>query len=768
MSLNLDLTRVTESVVVDDVQFKFLWSKANDTEIANYQATLDDCLDSICVPWEAIHCNNLFCSAHVELINKFYCDITNAYMTASEYSFPQSNMPKRKVFPGWNIMLKSLKEESLFWHRIWKSNGCPEFGVIADLRKNARSCYHSAIRKAKRNQQACRAQKMATSVLQSDHRQFWSEVKKINSTKSQVPTCIDGVTGKTSISEVFENKYKTLFNSVGYDDKEMDIIRCEIKSKLQYCSNKHCYNSHQVDCEMVSRAIKKLKVGKSDGNSEQVSDHFVNGTTKANAYLSMFFKSVLTHGVIPDVMLMGTVIPIPKNKRKSLNDSNNYRGITLSSIMGKILDNILLFSNTNVFSSSDLQFGFKEKHSTTHCTFVAQEVINYYTKNKSSVYCVLLDASQAFDRVEYVKLFKVMLNKNICPVVARLLLYMYSQQRLRIRYSSVTTKNFQVTNGVKQGGILSPILFVLYMDVLFQRLQNLKIGCYIGNVFCGVLGYADDVLLMAPSVSSINYMLSVVSQYGMEFKIKFNASKTKLVICGSNDNNHNVIFEGTKLSNEQYASHLGNLVGMNVSNVMIDKATNCFIQQFNYLLATFGYCEIDTKYRLFKSFCMPLYGCVLWNFSDNYVERFFVTWRKCVRRLLDIPYNTHGKLLHMILNDSPVEAQLYNRFLNFFKSVISSENKVLKLCGNLVLNGSGSTVCDNINYVRYKYNLRRSKLDILGYKNDLLKMECQNEYFDGKVAICVSNIIDLIQMKECPDRQFTTVEINSLIKYFCT
>ena len=50
-------------------------------------------------------------------------------------------------------------------------------------------------------------------------------------------------------------------------------------------------------------------------------------------------------------------------------------------------------------------------------------------------------------------------------------------------------------------------MFILYMDVLFQRLQNIKIGCYIGKVFCGGLGYADDVLLMAPGVRSINYIL---------------------------------------------------------------------------------------------------------------------------------------------------------------------------------------------------------------------------------------------------------------------
>ena len=68
--------------------------------------------------------------------------------------------------------------------------------------------------------------------------------------------------------------------------------------------------------------------------------------------------------MVPEEMCIGTIVPIPKNKRKSISDSNNYRSITVSSIFGKMVNIIVLKSNMCIFKSSDLQFVFKEQHST--------------------------------------------------------------------------------------------------------------------------------------------------------------------------------------------------------------------------------------------------------------------------------------------------------------------------------------------------------------------------------------------------------------------
>ena len=84
----------------------------------------------------------------------------------------------------------------------------------------------------------------------------------------------------------------------------------------------------------------KIISGKSDGQVGLCTDYLKHGTHKLYVYISWLLSVMLRHGYVPKAMLLSTITPIPKNRRKSLNDSNNYRGIALSSGLGKVLDYI--------------------------------------------------------------------------------------------------------------------------------------------------------------------------------------------------------------------------------------------------------------------------------------------------------------------------------------------------------------------------------------------------------------------------------------------
>jgi hypothetical protein len=148
------------------------------------------------------------------------------------------------------------------------------------------------------------------------------------------------------------------------------------------CCQSKCKCKHEISVNDVVNSIKKLKKYKHDGFYEIYSDHVKNGTDKLHYFIADVFNALLIHGCQTDDLLTSVLIPIPKSLRKSINDSDNYRAIALGSILGKMFDLIILEKEKGALVTSQLQFGFKNKSSTTQCSFVANEIINHYANNE--------------------------------------------------------------------------------------------------------------------------------------------------------------------------------------------------------------------------------------------------------------------------------------------------------------------------------------------------------------------------------------------------
>ena len=423
------------------------------------------------------------------------------------------------------------------------------------------------------------------------------------------------------------------------------------------CCSQKCYFKHLFCIKDVYDAIKLLRNNKTDG-SNQWSNSIINGCHRLFVYLSILFNLMLKHTFSPKDLLVSTIVPIQKNKKKSLNDSNNYRGIALSSIIGKVLELLILNSNREILKSCDLQFGFKPKHSTTQCTFVLNEVIKYFNNKNSDVFVMMLDASKAFDRVHYVSLFKIMLHKGLCPLICSLLACMYLMQSVRIKWGHYISNVVTVTNGVKQGSILSPILFTLYMDEMFLKLKKSGLGCHIGDTHMGSLGYADDDILLSPTLFAMKKMLKICDDFGIKYNVMFNADKYQFLHFPINKSQtiQGISHNGVYIKCVPYSKHLGHIVGASNTTRVMDEAISSFNVSLNSILNTFGNVYIPVKYKLFKTYCMSLYGCVLWDFDCTQMNRFYVSWRKALRRLYNLSNRTHNRYIHLICKDTPVKA----------------------------------------------------------------------------------------------------------------
>ena len=124
---------------------------------------------------------------------------------------------------------------------------------------------------------------------------------------------------------------------------------------------------------------------------------------------------MINHGYALAEFFKSSILPLPKGTRADLSNSDMYRSIAKSSLLSKIVDNVIIELQQDFLSTSNYQFGCKAKSFTVLCTTMVKETIQYYTeKGGRAVYLLLLDASKSFDKVSYEKLFELLLARNVC------------------------------------------------------------------------------------------------------------------------------------------------------------------------------------------------------------------------------------------------------------------------------------------------------------------------------------------------------------------
>ena len=131
------------------------------------------------------------------------------------------------------------------------------------------------------------------------------------------------------------------------------------------------------------------------------------------------------------------------------------------------------------------------------------ESAHHFLRDGSDVYSCFMDMRKAFDMVKHSTLFKKLMDRKLSPIFMRLMLVMYISQKANVRWGTSYSTSFSITNGVKQGAVLSSVLFCVYIDGLIKTLRKKKTGCWINNSFVGIIVYADDIVLLSPSIDGL-------------------------------------------------------------------------------------------------------------------------------------------------------------------------------------------------------------------------------------------------------------------------
>ena len=352
--------------------------------------------------------------------------------------------------------------------------------------------YHSAVKAAKRAAASLRAESLLEASEAGD-RALMKELKKTLSSKHRgqaVPDSLDGRVGHEPVLERFKECYEALYNSAG-NKEAVDKIKDKLKGVINYNSAKEVY---KITGEVVKMACLNMRPGKSDVTESYSSDALLHGPDILFQLLARVFQSFLIHGTVTLQILSCAFLPLFKGGLKNPATFDSYRAIAGGSQVLKLFEYVILLIWGDHLDNDSLQFGFKAGVSTSQCTWLVNEVTNYYMRRGTAVTACLLDCSKAFDKCKFDVLFEKLVEKGLPAVVIRALIFIYEEQTGWVKLAGKASSEFRITNGTRQGSVLSPILFSIYVDGLLGDLRGKQLGCAIGGCWVGGLYYKVSVL----------------------------------------------------------------------------------------------------------------------------------------------------------------------------------------------------------------------------------------------------------------------------------
>ena len=194
---------------------------------------------------------------------------------------------------------------------------------------------------------------------------------------------------------------------------------------------------------------------------------------------------------------------------------NKFQTCSVATVVSKLLEHVVLSRFFTFLGTTDNQFDVKAGHGTDECTFLLQQTPSYFVTRGSSVHAGFLNASKAFDRVLHITVFEKLIQRNVPMCFVRLLKHSYKEQKMQIKWDKHLSEAFHVTNGVRQGGVLSLYLFTVYLGKYWVRTCLLCIKSFRWFISWTKqdskkhLIFADDICVFLPSVRRLQSILEV-------------------------------------------------------------------------------------------------------------------------------------------------------------------------------------------------------------------------------------------------------------------
>ena len=424
-----------------------------------------------------------------------------------------------------------------------------------------------------------------------------------------------------------------------------------------------------------------------------------------------------------DTKLCCAFLPLYKGGVKNPGKFDSYRAIAGASQLLKLFEYVILIIWGDMLDCDSMQFGFKSGVSTTQCSWLVSEVTNYFMRRGSAVSACLLDCSKAFDKCMFDKLFTKLINKGLPHIVVRVLVFIYEEQTGWVTLAGKQSSVFSLTNGTRQGSVLSPVIFSVYLDDLLKELRSQELGCSIGGCWYGACGYADDIILLAPNREVLQRMLSVCEAYADSHNFVFSTdpvpakSKTKCIyFCGRPGKVQYpdpVQLGGSALPWVEGADHLGHRLNQ-MANMDNDcqRARAIYIRKTVEIREQLSFAHPVEILKALQVLSSDAYGSMLWDLNSDKAEQYFKSWNTCIKLVYEVPRSTFTYLVEGFLagDQASLRNQVLSRYPGFYRNLLNSASKEVRILARIVARDPRSTTWKNLQYLERLTNLKQPHL----------------------------------------------------------
>ena len=385
----------------------------------------------------------------------------------------------------------------------------------------------------------------------NDPKQYWALVNSLKENKKTIPPVEP---------DKFLEHFKNLNSLPSKYEDRVKALKILLK-KLEHDSSNFNEMDFKISEKELESAIKKLKNNKAGGLQLITNDMLKAGQNALLPSLRMLFNKILVYGKYPTNWIKGYISPIPKSGDP--NKPENYRGIAVTGSLSKLINSIFNKRLDNFLEKQNFynpyQIGFSRDSRTADHIFVLKALLDkYFSKNKK-VYACFVDFQKAFDTVIHTAIYIKLLKANVGGLFYNLLKNMYDKSLLSIKVGNELTENFSSSVGVRQGDVLSPNLFKIFINDLPDYLSETGDSIFLNDLQIDCLMYADDVILISQSASGLQNKIDKLQKFCNDWCLNININKTKVLIFnkGGKFLNQNFILNGTSLECVNSIKYLG-------------------------------------------------------------------------------------------------------------------------------------------------------------------------------------------------------------------